>query len=89
MTIKIFEQNEVFGKCTNEWAIFKMFYDFYGLDYSQNFVILINKDGKFIIGEKYKNCISIGSGFVAEYPTLEEAKQVVDCFEEKVKEVSI
>lgn len=47
-------------------------FKFDGYDYNEKFVIIINADNKYIIGKKFTNCISIGSGMVIEYNTLEE-----------------
>lgn len=67
------------GKATKEWAIFELrYFEYYGYDYSDKAVILLNADGKFIIGRKFKNCISIGSGIIMEFDTFEEACNFID-----------
>lgn len=80
--MKIIEtRNEMntLGTCTNEWAVFNLSeYEYYGFDYSNEAVILVNYDGKFIIGKKYSNCISIDSGFIREFDTFAEAKENVE-----------
>ena len=35
--------------------------------------IIKNARNKFILGKVYKNCISIGSGYIREFDTIEEA----------------
>lgn len=73
MKIEKRSQENLLGSHTGEWCIFVMSHEFYGLDYSDNAVILVNARGKFVVGKKYKNCISLGSGYVAEHNTIEEA----------------
>lgn len=51
---------------------------FEGFDYNKNFVILINNDKRYILGRKYVNTISIGSGVIPEYDTLVEAINAVE-----------
>lgn len=64
---------------SKEWKIFKLMnFDFYGFDYSDKAVILLNADGKFIIGRKFKNCISLGAGIVMEFETFEKACKFID-----------
>ena len=48
-----------------------------GYDVNETMVVLENAEGKFILGHKYENSISIGSGFVKEYETLEEALEEI------------
>ena len=53
-------------------------FEFEGYNYNKDFVILINAESRYILGRKFDNCISIGSGFIKEYKTLEEAKKAID-----------
>lgn len=78
-TIEKRNETNILGTCTNEWAVFNISgYEFYGFDFNNNAVILVNYDGKFIIGKKYKNCISIGSSVVREFDTFKEAKDSIE-----------
>lgn len=61
----------------NEW--FEYYTDFYpdekpmlGVKIDNNYVAFINCNFKFIIGKVYKNCISIGSGYIYEFYTFHE-----------------
>lgn len=78
-TITKRNETDILGTCAHEWAIFSLGgHEFYGFDFSDKAVILVNYDGKFIIGKKYKNCISIGSSVVREFDTFREAKDSIE-----------
>ena len=45
-----------------------------GIKYSNDYAILLNCRGKFILAHHYDNCLSIGTASV-EYDTIEQAKE--------------
>lgn len=72
-------QENLLGSHTGEWCVFEIgSYDFYGLDYSDTAVILLNVDGRFITGEKYANCILITDIRESACKTIEEAMERAD-----------
>lgn len=46
--------------------------------------IIKNARNKFILGKVYKNCISIGSGYIREFDTIEEIQKLN---EEEIKDI--
>ena len=77
--IKIREENNTLGNHDGEWAIFNLSgFQYYGNDYNDQYVILINGSGKFIIGKKFQNCISIDSGIVTEYDSFADAENAIE-----------
>lgn len=65
------------GKKSNEWCIFKLaICEFFGHDCDEDYVILVNGRGKFIIGKKFANCISLGE-YVSEYNTYSDAYSAI------------
>lgn len=46
--------------------------------------IIKNARNKFILGKVYKNCISIGSGYIREFDTIEEIQKLN---EEEIKNI--
>ena len=76
--IKRKDEQGLKGIKTNEWCIFNLSnFEFYGHDCDEDYVILVNGTGKFIIGEKFLNCISVGSGYITEYNTYEDAYSAI------------
>lgn len=72
-------QENTIGFATKKWAIFELgSFDFYGFDYNEKYVILVNYDGEFVIGHKYANCISIGSVAPRTFSTFSEAAEYCD-----------
>lgn len=62
------------GSHDGNWHMFDLNgFRFYGCDISDDFVILVNGDGRFIVAKKYTNCLSIGSGVVKEFGTFQDA----------------
>lgn len=49
-------------------------FTFMAIKINDSFAVFINGEGKFILAKKFKNCLSIGSGYVAEYGTFDEAE---------------
>lgn len=61
----------------NEWfqyytLLYRNEQPFLGFKINEKYVALINSNFKFIIGKVYKNCISIGSGYIYEFFTFHE-----------------
>lgn len=52
--------------------------EFYAIKISDNHAVLINREGRFIIAKRYRNCLSIGSGIVHEYNSMSEVKAEID-----------
>lgn len=62
----------------NEWfqyysKVYPNEQPFLGVKVNKNYVVFINANYKFIIGKVYKNCISIGSGYIYEFFSFHEA----------------
>lgn len=53
-------------------------YEFFAIKINNDYAALINSRCKFILAQKYKNCLSIGSGFVYEYDTFEEIEKAAN-----------
>lgn len=49
--------------------------EFFAFKVTDEAAIFINGSGKFIIAKAYTNTFSIGSGFVFEYDTFDEAEK--------------
>lgn len=49
--------------------------EFQAIKINDQYAAFINYDGKFILAQKYKNCLSIGSGSVMEFSTFAMAKE--------------
>lgn len=47
--------------------------DFFAIKFNEDYAILIGGSNKFIIAKAYKNCLSIGAGFVGEYSSYRDA----------------
>lgn len=52
-------------------------FEFFGFKHNNEFAILVNGCGKFIVAKAYKNCLSIESGIVREFDTLTEAEEQI------------
>lgn len=52
-------------------------FEFFGFKYNNEFAILVNGCGRFIVAKAYKNCLSIGSEFVKEFATITEAEEQI------------
>lgn len=52
-------------------------FEFFGFKYNDEFAILVNGCGQFIVAKAYKNCLSIGSEFVKEFATITEAEEQI------------
>ena len=52
-------------------------YEWFAIKVNEEYAVLINGCNKFIVAKKYKNCLSIGSGYVIEYSSYEEAKKSI------------
>lgn len=52
-------------------------FEFFGFKYNNEFAILVDGSGKFIVAKAYKNCLSIGSGIVRDFDTLTEAEEQI------------
>lgn len=77
------------GVKTNKWYIFKLAVcEFFGHDCDEDYVILVDGRGKFIIGRKFINCISIGE-YVSEYNTYEDAYSAIQEQKRSVENASI
>lgn len=53
-------------------------FEFSAIKINNDYAALVNSRGKFILGKKYKNCLSIGSGLVSEYDTLAEIEEAAE-----------
>ena len=72
------EEKGTLGSHTGEWAIFSLSgFQFYGNDIDDEYVILVNGVGNFIIGKKYPNCISVGSEEIKEFRTFIDAENEI------------
>ena len=47
--------------------------EFFAIKVSDEYAVFINNDGRFICAKAFKNCLSIGSGYLVEYQTFKEA----------------
>lgn len=47
--------------------------DFFAIKFNQDYAILVSGSNNFIIAKAYKNCLSIGSGFIREYNSYRDA----------------
>lgn len=70
------KQKDLFN---NDAEFFGMLDDFPLPVYNRpgRFVVCVNASGKFIVCEKFKNCISIGQ-YSAEYETIEDAQNSIE-----------
>ena len=57
-----------------EKFIYIDWYEWFAVKVNEEYAVLVNGCNKFIVAKKYKNCLSIGSGYVIEYPSYEEAE---------------
>lgn len=48
--------------------------EWFAIKFNEEYAVLINGCNKFIVAKRYKNCLSIGSGYVKEYSSYEEAE---------------
>ena len=47
-------------------------FEFFAIKINDKYSAFINCDGKFILAQKYTNCLSIGAGFIREWDTYEK-----------------
>ena len=52
--------------------------EFFSIKINNDYAALINSRGKFILAQKYKNCLSIGSGYVLEYDTFAKIEKAAN-----------
>lgn len=60
-----------------EKFIYIDWYEWFAVKVNEEYAVLINGYNRFIVAKKYKNCLSIGSGCVTEYPSYEEAELAI------------
>lgn len=61
---------------------------FLGIKINENYVAFINCNFKFIIGKVYKNCITIGSGYIYEFYSFYELMHALTHRIEKITKIS-
>lgn len=65
----------------NEFAVHDQFIyqyssgEFFAMKISDEYAAFVNGEGKWILAQRYANCLSIGSGVVHEYASFDEAEQ--------------
>lgn len=53
-------------------------FEFFAIKINNDYAALINADGKFFLGQKYKNCLSTGAGLAREYDSFAEAEEAAE-----------
>lgn len=48
-------------------------FEFFAIKVNKDYAVFINADGLFVCAKAYKNCLSLGSISVFEFPTFAEA----------------
>lgn len=58
-----------------EKFIYKNMYEWVAIKVNNDYSVFLNGINKFIVAQKYNNCLSIGSGDVKEFGTYAEAER--------------
>lgn len=52
-------------------------FEFFAIKIDDDYAAMVNGVNKFIIAQRYKNCLSIGSGYIREFGTFRELVEYV------------
>lgn len=60
-----------------EQFIYVNSYEWFAIKVNNEYAILLNGCGKFIIAKAFKNCLSIGARYVIEYDSFDKAESAI------------